>query len=222
MPPGRLPLSPSIEVSELAERAEEVRAWLVQLRGGAPFLSSADGALLAGWLEAGLPVPAILRGIEATAERRRAKRVRAPFSLKSCKAEVERAARHAPRAPRPPAPDLGGVLLPDVVGLDEAERALAAETRAALAALAESDPEARARAACALVRAFHEALWALHAPRHDALRAEAAEELADLKDAVGEAGFDALCEEWARERVRGRVPSLTATRVWEECGLGLA
>ena len=48
----------------LADAAEEVRAWLVTARGGAPFLSGADGRLLVSWLEAGVSVADLLRAID--------------------------------------------------------------------------------------------------------------------------------------------------------------
>ena len=56
------------------EKAEEVRAYLVQIRGGAPFLSGADGQVLIRWLDDEIPVPAILSAIDSVCERRRAKR----------------------------------------------------------------------------------------------------------------------------------------------------
>ncbi|MFZ5481636.1 MAG: hypothetical protein ACOZNI_33040 [Myxococcota bacterium] len=192
----------------LAARAEEVRAFLVELRGGSPFLSPVDGALLVDWLEEGVPLGAILRGIEATAERRRAKRVRTPFSLKSCRGEVQKALHGGRRARAP--------------GVSPAEGGLEGEAHAALAALAEADPAARADAACAIVRAFHARAWEAAKGEHPALLAAAAESLADLREAVDEATFAQLCEEHARDAVRARYPAMSITRVWEDLGLGVA
>jgi hypothetical protein len=87
-----------LDPPSLADEAEEVRAWFVQVRGGAPFLSGADGAALATWLDSGVGVPRILRAIEVTAEVRRARRHRRPFTLKSCGAALE--ARTAPKRGR--------------------------------------------------------------------------------------------------------------------------
>lgn len=226
LPPADVPL---------ADLAEEVRAWLVQHRGGAPFLSSADGALLADWLEAGVPTVAILRGIEATAARRRARRTRTPFTLRSCKAAVEAAvregARDAERAGEPssaPAPagavafDAAAPPSPadapavDPADLGAAEAALVARTRAALARVPPGNVDARVRAASALVRAFQEDLWALLAPAHAAMLAEAAEALADLRPSMGDSDFAQLCEEFAREAVRDRHPGMRIARVVEE------
>lgn len=192
-----------------AERAEEVRAFLVGVRGGAPFLSSHDGRLLLAWLEAGVAVTTILRGIEATAERRRAKRLRTKFTLVSCRKAVETGAQGSTAAPTEPA----------ACGTEEAE--LTRATAAAIAAVKLPDLEARARARCVLARAFHERLWDLLAPERSALRAEAASALADLADTLDPAVFENLCEEWARESVRRRHPAFSPTHIWEDAALGM-
>ena len=56
----------------LQNKAEEVRAYLVAIRGGAPFLSAADGRLLVRWLEQGISVARILAAVDETAEKRNA------------------------------------------------------------------------------------------------------------------------------------------------------
>ena len=53
----------------LADKAEEVRAYVVAVRGGAPFLSAADGRLLVQWLERGISVGRILAAIDEVAEK---------------------------------------------------------------------------------------------------------------------------------------------------------
>lgn len=198
---------------EDAARAEEVRAWLVQHRGGAPFLSPLDGRLLVEWLVARVPVPTILRGIELVAERRREKRTRAPFTLQACKATVERLVKHGGgwRIPT----DLAAALAPDTTDA-AVERALAE-----LRALPEVVLEERARHALAILRRFHEDVWAGLGEERAALLAEAADELMPLRDALGSDGFARACEEHARDRVRARYPTLSARRVWEEFGLGV-
>ena len=197
-----------------AAAAEEVRAWLVHHRGGAPFLSSADGVQLAAWLDGGVPVTTILLAIDRVAARRVAKRVRTPFTLRSCVATVRKlqGAQKSWRVPK----DLGAALAP--AAPDDLARAALDE----LAALAEPDLEQRARAACAVLRRFHERVWDALGDERAALLAAAAEELAPLRDALGASEYGRACEELARDRVRARYPSLSAARVWEEFGLGLA
>ncbi len=73
---------------EHRESAEQVAAYLVNVRGGAMFLSGADAQLLAQWLDEAIPVPAILCAIDKVAAKRRAKRVKTRLSLNRCKATL--------------------------------------------------------------------------------------------------------------------------------------
>ena len=73
-----------------SEEAEEVRAFLVMLRGGAPFLSGADGRLLVEWLDAGVKPTTILLALEAAAARRMKRAARTRLSLSACKGELKR------------------------------------------------------------------------------------------------------------------------------------
>ena len=72
------------------DSAEQVREYLVSVRGGAPFLSGADCQLLVTWLDEEIPVPAILCAIDRVSLRRRAKRVRTRLSLNACKGELQK------------------------------------------------------------------------------------------------------------------------------------
>ena len=73
----------------LEEKAEEVRAYLVAVRGGAPFLSAADGRLLVRWLEQGFSVARILAGVDEIAEKRRKKMTRGRLTLTACRRSIE-------------------------------------------------------------------------------------------------------------------------------------
>ena len=66
-------------------------------------------------------------------------------------------------------------------------------------------------------------MWA-ELPRDErvALLAEAEAELEPLRGELGEEALLSAREEIAQDRVRARYPSLSATRVWEEFGLGVA
>ena len=70
--------------------AEQVAAYLVNVRGGAMFLSGADVRLLAQWLEEGVPVPAILCAIDMVSEKRRANRVQTRLTLNRCKGVLKK------------------------------------------------------------------------------------------------------------------------------------
>ena len=203
-----------------AAAAEDVRAWLVEARGGAAFLSPTDGALLVGWLEGGVPVADIFRAIERTAARRIAKRTRTPFTLASCAAQLPKArAGGKGRGTRDTVPALLDTALDPVTepALRAREGALVARTQAALAARAGTD---RLQDGCRIVHHFHVALWDLLAPVRSAFLAQAAEALHALATTLDEAAFHQLCEEWARATVRARHPALTAVAIYEEAVLG--
>ena len=97
------PSTKAPSTDELAPLAEEIRAYLVEARGGAPFLSAADAQLLLDWLDACVPVPLILASIDRVAARRRKKRVRSRLTLSACRGEVNKALkRQAARDPSGP------------------------------------------------------------------------------------------------------------------------
>ena len=75
---------------EYKNSAEQVANYLVSARGGALFLSGADLRLLIEWLDADIPIPAILAAIDQVAERRREKRVRSRLSLNGCKGALNK------------------------------------------------------------------------------------------------------------------------------------
>ncbi len=214
-------------ITPAAEAAEEVRAWLVAARGGAALLSPTDGALLVGWLDAGVPVSEIFRAIERTAARRIAKRTRTPFTLASCATALKGTTPPGPGAGRKPSAERGPAPLPtlhdpafDVVtdpAVRAREGALVARTQAALVARGAGD---RVQEGCRIVHAFHVALWDLLAPVRPALLAQAAQALDAVATTLDEAAFHQLCEEWARASVRARHPALTATAIYEEAVLG--
>jgi hypothetical protein len=208
------PIEPSLPLSEAAE---EVRAWLVAARGGGPFLSAADGHLLIEWLEAGISVSAILLAIELVARRRTDRKSRTPFHLNACSATLKKLIKHQPapstRSPLPPpAPLPANIPLREVF--------LITRTRERLNQLPPMLPEAKARAACLIIREFHEELWELARPEHPELLAKAAEDLVELAEVLGPSGLQRACEERAREQVRRRYSEFSATRVWEELGFG--
>ena len=75
---------------EHRQAAEQVAAYLVNVRGGAMFLSGADVRLLAQWLDEAVPIPAILCAIDQVSEKRRANRVKTRLSLNRCKSTLEK------------------------------------------------------------------------------------------------------------------------------------
>ena len=61
------------------ETVEQVRSYLVSVRGGAPFLSSTDGQILVEWLDASISLAIICSVIDKVALRRRKKACKNTF-----------------------------------------------------------------------------------------------------------------------------------------------
>ena len=207
--------------------AEEVRAFLVTARGGAPFLSAADGRLLVRWLDEGVPVAAVLAAIERVARRRVGRRMRTRLTLGACKGEVKKLVGTPSTAISPPPSGAGSDARPTVSA--EIEQWAAVEVppelvdlRARLvselkAATTQSEPAAEMMAC---VRRFHERHWELTAPEHAELREAARAELAGLEEVVSAKVFADLLDEHVRQAVRGRVQAFTVERLWTALGTG--
>lgn len=223
----------------LAEEAEEVRAFLVMLRGGAPFLSGADGRLLVEWLEAGVPTTTILLALEAASARRARRATRSRLSLTACRGELKRLLERRgvklaeADAPAPVAAserwpalhqlaqDIAAMETPPALSgareaLVKALRSLGDGLDPSGAALP-SDPtgETVARGAIAACRAFHDAAWTEAEGEREALLAAARRDLASLAEVLPEDAFHAAAEEVARDRLRARTPLVSATVVWD-------
>jgi hypothetical protein len=203
----------------ISAKAEEVRAYLVALRGGAPFLSGPDGRVLVAWLEAGVSVLAITAAIDRVAERRRAKRVKSRMSLWACRTELTRVqAEPAPTPIAAPA-TVRGIegWIADLGRLPEAACPLPPRLRllADLGSIGEGATEERAQRALRAVRQFHEAVWDSLGDERLAVEEEARKELGSLGDGLDELKLRAAIEEVARDRVRARFPLVSAKVAWD-------
>ncbi|TVQ91381.1 MAG: hypothetical protein EA397_10000 [Deltaproteobacteria bacterium] len=196
------------------EAAEVIRAHLVSLRGGAPFLSPIETQTLDEWLQGGLSVPVILEALEAVADSRRKSPRKTPFTLDSAKrrlttlsARVEQP-RSAPRAH--PLSDLASQIrasaLDDRQG--EALRALASS----LCELPADDPHQLRELATPLIAAFHEKCWQSQMDSvREARLTRAREDLQDLEALLDPDTFERSVEERARADLRRAYPSVTVT-----------
>ena len=176
--------------------AERVRAYLVHLRGGAPFLSGRDSRLLLRWMDEGVEVERICMALDAAAEKRRKKRVKTPLSLANAKTLVGKVS--------------AGPVVEGALG--ELISALRASSNAVERDVGERMTGDLAEAVD-LVRQAIETLW--EQADRDALRAEAEPELEALKDVLGEREWDRAVEGVARDRLRQRHPLLSAKRIWD-------
>jgi hypothetical protein len=213
--------------------AERVRRHLVACRGGAPFLSPDDSAVLVSWLDAGFPLHRILPAIEAAAERRRARRHRAPLALVHADGLVRGVGRT--RGPsRQAEPGGAGA---SRVGAASGEDPWGDAVGAAVVTLRGLPPELAAVGASAalaverrlqagagredvlddvldIVAGFFEAAWPALGPGGQAPWVAAARDaLGDLADQLDEAELDGLVEEHARGLLRAALPALSATRL---------
>jgi hypothetical protein len=193
------------------EAAEEVRAHLVAVRGGAPFLSPADARLLVSWLDAGVPVVDVLRAIERAAEARRKARSRLPLTLTRVKVHLGKPhpAKHVARATE----DHGHPLA--VIAAQLRDRG-AEDLAGALLALPTEDPDALVRAALAHARAWMLRAWeALPPDRRDAMLDEARETLRSLQLGHTATELETMAEEVARDELRHSWPMLDASTLWD-------
>ncbi|MCB9781078.1 MAG: hypothetical protein H6742_21100 [Alphaproteobacteria bacterium] len=228
-PSDAAPDAPALDPdARIRADAEQVRTWLVTVRGGAPFLSPADDHLLLSWLQAGIPAAAIVAAIDTVAERRRQRRARRRLSLRDCRKVVEagpRASRRGPAGPEhfqaPAPPAARGALddLIDEIAATPVPDSLRPAHDALLAALrglpAGAHVDEVGRAAAAAVTAFHDAAWNAATPEHDALRERAAAQLAGMRSALKPREWTELVEEVARDLLRQRTPAVSARRVWD-------
>jgi hypothetical protein len=209
------------EVPEAYQRAaEEVRAHLVALRGGAPFLSPDDARLLVDWLDQGISVALILRALERAAESRRKRRSRIPLSLRHAKRHLGKATRG-----RLTAVDLAALvqdhpLTPLVDALRAASREdsraeAVISLAAGLHALPADDAETLLRGALAEVRRFFTHAWETLDEVDRGRRLEQAREAYADAEGIDEATLLAAIEEHARDGLRRDYPLLTAATLWD-------
>lgn len=212
---GEMTPDPQDDLDTLrANDAEVVRRALVRLRGGAPFLSSRDATLLVQWLDDGVPVARILRGLETAADKRRASRQRLPLCLTHAKRYlgVPRSAGLAPVAAdddHPMAPMASFARAPDPA-LDPALAQLVAE----LTALPCEDPDQLADVAADRVVAFFDRCWNdLGATGQARYLDKAHLRMADVLEFLDEATQASVIEEHARGLLRADFPNVSVTTV---------
>ena len=210
----------------LEEKAEEVRAYLVAVRGGAPFLSAADGRLLIRWLQQGISVARILASVDEMAEKRRKKMTRGRLTLTACRRSIE--GRTASKTSKSETDET----IPRIDFTEFIHELVRMEVPATLEVARSTlvreiqqvhqstDPEYAATTAVAACRRFQERAWSETESEHRVLRAEALESLSALKNVLSPAALDAAVDEIARDLVRRRYPLVSARSVWDRVSAG--
>jgi len=208
----------------LEEKAEEVRAYLVAVRGGAPFLSAADGRLLVRWLERGFSVARILAGVDETAEKRRKKMTRGRLTLTACRRGIEgrtatKVAEKTENSVQQTEKTIDFSGLMHALGSMDVSPSLQGARNHLLGTLEQlngtCDLEHGTTFAVTACRKFQEAAWNDAQHEHHELRTQALEELSALKNVLNPAALEAAVEEVARDLVRRRFPLVSAREVWD-------
>lgn len=192
--------------------AEEVRAHLCSLRGGALFLSPNDTLVLVQWLEQGVPVPDIFRALERAADARSKRRGRYPVSLSRARQHLGRPTRGVALPPPTGAQPFGPVAqqlrtLPQTEALGTLRTSLLA---------IEDEGEDGLRKAVAHVRTYLDTAWAqLGDAERQELRSRAETSLGDLVEYLDEATLEALIDEESRTLFRQQIPCTSVASLWE-------
>jgi hypothetical protein len=198
------------------DSAEEIRAHLCALRGGAPFLSPADALALVQWLEQGVDVADILRALERAARSRRDNNSRLPLSLVHARRHLGRPTRGAFHRAQV-VPDAAQPLAPVIRALQLSPSSPARDRLVvALRAIEPGSADEVVRAGLAAVRTFFDERWGeLSRGERRALSDEARASLGDLIDMVEPHVAEELLEEATRDALRSGYPALTAASLWE-------
>ena len=208
------------------EKAEEIRAYLVHVRGGAPFLSGADCRLLTTWLDGDISVLAITTAIDRVAEKRRAKRVRSRLSLNNCKGTLKRVLgkKTKPTKELKPIVHIGLNGLAQRIQELELSDILASYQNELVQKLLQTSQEStpiqeKADKAIGFCRIFHERVWENHVDQHEDLRVKAEEELESLRPLLGMQHWREMVEEVMRDKVRSQYPLISAQSIWNAINL---
>lgn len=208
------------------EKAEEIRAYLVHVRGGAPFLSGADCRLLTTWLDDNVSVLAITTAIDRVAEKRRAKRVRSRLSLNNCKGTLKRVLGKKTK----PTKALKPIVHIGLHGLAQRIQELILSDHLTpyqnilvekLTQLSQEDipMQEKADKAIGFCRIFHEKVWENHVDHHEDLRTEAEKELESLRPLLGTQHWREMVEEVMRDKIRSKYPLISAQSIWNAINL---
>lgn len=215
-------------ITSQQDAAERIRSHLVALRGGAPFLSPDDSALLVKWLFEGVGEARILRGLELAADARRKKRLRTPLALKHAKRFLT-SKRATPAAPLlaadtghsssehflSPLTQAVSAPPPQVPWADSRDRALAEALCEELRALPETRDEQQAGFVIARCGAYLATRWeCLPEATRQGFHDIATTELADVALLLDEDTLAPIVEEHARGLFRSLYPTLSASAIW--------
>lgn len=195
------------------QAAESIRAHLVCLRGGAPFLSPSDSALLDRWLQEGLTAPVIIEALERAAEARRKRPTKTPFTLDKARRHLQGVASSTPPSTSTPKAHPIADLCSQIrsFAADHAHRSRLLALADKLATLPGGEPEQLREEALVLFRDFHLQAWSsLSETERGARLTRARETLGDLAELLDPEALELSLQEIARTELRQSYPLLTA------------
>lgn len=211
---------------EHRQAAEQVAAYLVNVRGGAMFLSGADVRLLAQWLDEAVPVPAILCAIDKVSEKRRANRVKTRLSLNRCKSTLKKLLyKKSPKEEKQPVvvTSIGEAMTQwsldirndwnEATVLVDAQRSFA--NRLDYAAKQDWDRESTADHIITWINDFQDGAWAEYGSAQMHWIEDAEIELQHLKRLLTGQRWVEAVEEVARDRMRQFFPLIQAQELWD-------
>lgn len=210
---------------EHRQAAEQVAAYLVNVRGGAMFLSGADVRLLAQWLDEAIPVPAILCAIDKVSEKRRANRVKTRLSLNRCKSTLKKILyKNAPKEETAPSQitSYGDAMKQwslnirnnwnDESVLIDSQRSFA--NRLDYAAKQSWERDTLAEHIITWINDFQDSAWAEYGSAQMKWIEDAEIELQHLKRLLTGQRWVEAVEEVARDRMRQIFPLIQAQELW--------
>ena len=191
-----------------------MRAHLVGIRGGAPFLSPSDGVLLDDWLDQGVSVSVILCAIERCAESRRKRASRLPITLTAARRHLGKPGRVV-KAVVKQRREGDPRLEPIARKLDELNTDMALQAAESMRRVEADELDRCLPRALEIMRVYLEACW--HALPRDEQERRAGEFLEILEvdpDEPPGSGYG-VAVAMAKERLRNQWPWLNAATIRE-------
>ena len=226
--------------SHYMETAEQIRSYLVSIRGGAPFLSSTDGQILVEWLDSSISPAIICSVIDNVSLRRRKKRVKTRLTLHVCRGELNKMFTKT-KSTKDPDPSVLPVQeeqspmqkfkdqvlsenLPSQVHplrtiflqiLDDVDAVQKSHSHVFDLKKRKHEMEAVMQRVIAILVQIHEQIYEATIDEHEILQSQAEIELSSLRTILPPVQWRDAVDEVVRDTLRQRFPSLRVGKVWD-------
>ena len=226
--------------SHYMETAEQIRSYLVSIRGGAPFLSSTDGQILVEWLDSSISPEIICSVIDNVSLRRRKKRVKTRLTLHVCRGELNKMFKKT-NSTKDPDPSILPVqekqspiqkfkeqvlaeILPIQVHplrtrflkiLDDVDAVQKVHSNVFDLKKRKHEMEEVMQSVIAILVQIHEQIYEATIDEHERLQSQAELELSSLRTILPPVQWRDAVDEVVRDMLRQRFPSLRVGAVWD-------